>query len=105
MVLPVKLAGAARASALAALPRWAPVSGRDAIQRTFRFGDFPQAFAFMARTAIVAEKMDHHPEWINVYSTVEVTLSTHDCGGLSQRDVTLAAAMDEFGADSQVEDA
>ncbi|GAM21941.1 hypothetical protein SAMD00019534_051160, partial [Acytostelium subglobosum LB1] len=71
-------------------------SGRDAIKRTFTFKDFAEAFSFMTRTAIVAEKMDHHPEWFNVYNRVEVTLATHDCSGLSKNDITLAKAMDSF---------
>lgn len=69
-------------------------SGRDAIQKKYQFNDFNQAFGFMTRVAIKADKMDHHPEWFNVYNRVEVTLSTHDCGGLSERDVKLATFMD-----------
>lgn len=88
------LTGAARAEALAGLPGWREAEGRDAIERTYRFGDFNEAFGFMARVALVAEKMDHHPEWRNVYRTVEVTLTTHDSGGLTERDVRLARAMD-----------
>lgn len=88
------LTGAARAEALAGLPGWREAEGRDAIERTYRFGDFNEAFGFMARVALVAEKMDHHPEWRNVYRTVEVTLSTHESGGLTERDVRLARAMD-----------
>ena len=71
-------------------------SGRDAIQKKFTFKDFNEAFGFMARVAIRADKMDHHPEWFNVYNRVEVTLSTHDCGGLSERDVKLAKFMDSI---------
>jgi len=89
-----KLEAAARAKALAELPSWREVDGRDAIQRQFKFADFNAAFGFMARCALQAEKMDHHPEWFNVYSRVDVTLSTHDCGGLSVRDVELARFMD-----------
>ncbi len=89
-----KLEGAARKTALATLPEWREVDGRDAITRKFVFKDFNQAFGFMTRTALVAEKMDHHPEWFNVYRTVEVTLSTHDAGGLTEKDVALAKAMD-----------
>jgi 4a-hydroxytetrahydrobiopterin dehydratase len=85
-----KLEGAARREALAQLSGWQEVAGRDAIQRRFTFQDFNQAFAFMTRVALAAEKMDHHPEWFNVYNRVDVTLSTHDCGGLSERDVALA---------------
>ena len=90
-----KLAGAERQSALAALAGWQEVAGRDAIAKTYRFGDFTEAFAFMTRVALIAEKMDHHPEWFNVYNRVEVTLATHDAGGLTRRDITLAQAMDK----------
>ncbi|MCC7346291.1 MAG: 4a-hydroxytetrahydrobiopterin dehydratase [Variibacter sp.] len=86
----------ARAAALARLDGWTPVAGRDAITKTFVFKDFNAAFGFMARVAMVAEKLDHHPEWKNVYKTVEVTLSTHDAGGLTARDVRLAEAMEQF---------
>ncbi len=75
---------------------WAEVEGRDAIAKTYRFKDFVEAFGFMTRAAIVAEKMNHHPEWSNVYRTVEVTLTTHDVGGLSALDVELAQAMDRL---------
>jgi 4a-hydroxytetrahydrobiopterin dehydratase len=91
-----KLTGDARKSALAGLKGWSEVSGRDAITKKFVFKDFNQAFGFMSRAALVAEKMDHHPEWFNVYKTVEVTLSTHDVGGLTDRDVKLAEAMDKI---------
>jgi 4a-hydroxytetrahydrobiopterin dehydratase len=80
--------------ALVQLPKWTLSDDGLAIKRTFRFTDFAQAFGFMARVAIVAEKADHHPEWFNVYNRVEVTLTTHDVGGLSQRDVALAQTMD-----------
>lgn len=89
-----KLAGAEREQALASLPEWKTVNGRDAIQRTFKFADFNAAFAFMTRCALIAEKIDHHPEWFNVYNKVEVTLTTHDCAGLSELDVQLAKFMD-----------
>lgn len=75
---------------------WAEISERDAIKKSFKFTDFSQAWGFMSRCALVAEKLDHHPEWFNVYNRVEVTLSTHDCDGLSELDVALASAMDEF---------
>ena len=88
-----KLTADARRAALAKLSGWTEVSGRDAIARKFVFKDFNQAFGFMTRAALVAEKMDHHPEWSNVYKTVEVTLSTHDAGGLTMKDVALAQAM------------
>ncbi len=91
-----KLSADARKSALGRLPRWAEVSGRDAITRKFTFKDFNEAFGFMTRAALVAEKMDHHPEWFNVYKTVEVTLSTHDAGGVTELDVKLAEAMDRI---------
>ncbi len=91
-----KLVGQARAAALATLKGWTEVSGRDAITRTFEFKDFNQAFGFMTRAALAAEKADHHPEWFNVYKKVEVTLSTHDAGGLTQKDIALAATMDRL---------
>jgi len=91
-----KLTGDARKTALAGLKGWLEVPGRDAITKKFVFKDFNQAFGFMSRAALVAEKMDHHPEWFNVYKTVEVTLSTHDAGGLTDRDVKLAEAMDKI---------
>jgi len=93
-----RLEGAARKAGLAALPEWREVDGRDAIARKFVFKDFNQAFGFMTRAALVAEKMDHHPEWFNVYKTVEVTLSTHDAGGLTDKDIALAKAMESFVA-------
>lgn len=89
-----KLDGTARAEALAGLDGWSEVDGRDAITKTFQFKDFNEAFGWMSRVALVAEKMDHHPEWFNVWNRVEVTLSTHDAGGLTARDTKLAAKMD-----------
>jgi 4a-hydroxytetrahydrobiopterin dehydratase len=91
-----KLTGDARKAALAGLKGWSEASGRDAISKKFVFKDFNQAFGFMTRAALVAEKMDHHPEWFNVYKTVDVILSTHDAGGLTDRDVKLAEAMDKI---------
>jgi len=91
-----KLSADARKAALARLSGWSEVSGRDAITRKFTFKDFNQAFGFMTRVALVAEKMDHHPEWFNVYKTVEVTLATHDAGGVTELDVKLAEAMDRL---------
>jgi len=91
-----KLTGNARKTALAKLSGWNEVTGRDAITRTFTFKDFNQAFGFMARAALVAEKLDHHPEWFNVYNKVEVTLATHDAGGVTERDIRLAEAMDRL---------
>jgi len=89
-----KLAGSARQAALASIAGWQEVAGRDAISRSFKFADFNEAFGFMSRVALLAEKQDHHPEWFNVYNRVEITLSTHDAGGLSQRDIALAKAID-----------
>ena len=89
-----KLTGEARKSALAKLSGWSEVSDRNAITRKFVFRDFNAAFGFMTRVALVAEKLDHHPEWKNVYRTVEVTLSTHDAGGVTALDIKLAQAMD-----------
>ena len=91
-----KLCGNARAAALAKLEGWSEVQGRDAIRKKFTFKDFNEAFGFMARAALVAEKLDHHPEWFNVYNRVEVTLATHDAGGVTQRDVELAQTMDRL---------
>ena len=76
------------------LSGWDPVEGRDAITKTYKFGNFPEAFAWMTQMAILAEKMNHHPEWFNVYNRVEVTLTTHDIGGVSELDVKLAQSMD-----------
>ncbi|MBN9064846.1 MAG: 4a-hydroxytetrahydrobiopterin dehydratase [Rhizobiales bacterium 65-9] len=94
MARPRKLSITEREDALKALPDWRPVDDRDAIARRFTFKNFSEAFGFMARVALVAEKMDHHPEWSNVYKTVDVTLSTHDAGGLTELDVALAKRMD-----------
>ncbi len=88
-----RLSAEARQAALKGLSGWTEVQGREAIARTFVFKDFNEAFGFMARAALVAEKRDHHPEWRNVYKTVEVVLATHDAGGVTARDVELAAAM------------
>src|SRR6516225_8140756 len=96
VVMAQKLSADARKSALAKLAGWSEVAGRDAITKKFVFQDFTQAFGFMTRAALVAEKMDHHPEWFNVYKTVEVTLSTHDAGGLTELDLKLAEAMDKI---------
>lgn len=92
---PEKLTEAARRSALAELGGWSEVVGRDAIHRTFRFGTFDEAFGFMTRAALMAEKMDHHPEWFNVYNRVDVTLATHDAGGVTELDIRLARFMDK----------
>ena len=93
-----RLSAEARRSALKGLPGWKEVAGRDAIERTFVFRDFSEAFGFMSRAALVAEKSDHHPEWRNVYKTVEVVLATHDANGVTQRDVELARAMNAIAA-------
>ncbi|AXK82525.1 4a-hydroxytetrahydrobiopterin dehydratase [Pseudolabrys taiwanensis] len=91
-----KLGPDARKAALSKLEGWADVPGRDAITKTFVFKNFNAAFGFMTRAALVAEKMDHHPEWFNVYKTVEVTLATHDAGGVTALDIKLAEAMDRI---------
>jgi 4a-hydroxytetrahydrobiopterin dehydratase len=91
-----KLDQAARQGLSTTLPGWRLAEGRDAIQKTFKFKDFSEAFGFMARAALVAEKMDHHPEWANVWNRVDVTLATHSAGGLTDLDVKLAEAMDQI---------
>jgi 4a-hydroxytetrahydrobiopterin dehydratase len=93
-----KLTGDALKAALGKLNGWGEVNGRNAISKKFEFKDFNAAFGFMTRAALVAEKLDHHPEWFNVYNRVEVTLSTHDAGGVTERDVKLAEAMDRIAA-------
>lgn len=90
-----KLTGAARVAALGTLTGWSEVPGRDAIAKSFKFADFNEAFAFMTRVALQAEKMDHHPEWFNVYGKIDVVLSTHDAGGLSALDIAMAKFMDQ----------
>jgi 4a-hydroxytetrahydrobiopterin dehydratase len=89
-----RLSAEARKEALKNLSGWTEVAGRDAIARSFVFKDFNEAFGFMSRAALVAEKHDHHPEWRNVYKTVEVVLATHEAGGVTERDIALAKAMD-----------
>jgi 4a-hydroxytetrahydrobiopterin dehydratase len=96
-----KLTGAARKANLAKLDGWTEVDGRDAISRKFMFKDFNEAFGFMARAALIAEKLDHHPEWFNVYNRVEVTLATHDAGGVTERDIKLAQEMDRLSKASR----
>lgn len=90
-----KLSAEDRRAALAGLAGWREAADRDAIVKSFSFKDFNRAFGFMARVALEAERINHHPEWFNVYNRVEVTLTTHDCGGLSERDVALARFMDQ----------
>lgn len=89
-----KLVGAARTTALSELSGWSEVDGRDAIAKKFTFSDFNEAFGFMSRVALEAERIDHHPEWFNVYNRVDITLSTHDADGLSERDIQLAKWID-----------
>ena len=91
-----KLVGAARQTALGELHGWAEVEDRDAIRKTYHFEDFNEAFGFMSRIALAAERMDHHPEWFNVYNRVEIILSTHDADGLSERDIRLARFIDRI---------
>ncbi|MDP1737053.1 MAG: 4a-hydroxytetrahydrobiopterin dehydratase [Caulobacter sp.] len=86
------------AAAVARLKGWTAADGRDAITRTFTFADFNAAFGFMTRVALMADKLDHHPEWFNVYNRVEVLLATHDAGGVTELDVKLATFMDEAAA-------
>jgi 4a-hydroxytetrahydrobiopterin dehydratase len=93
MAIP-QLTQAERDAALSALPEWRQRDDGLAIERKFKFADFNEAFGFMTRVALLADKHDHHPEWLNVYNRVAITLTTHDAGGLSQRDVTMAKAID-----------
>ena len=87
-----------RHAALAKLAGWTEADDRDAIRKTYRFADFVEAWGLMSRTALIAEQMNHHPEWLNVYNRVEITLTTHDAGGLSALDVDLANHMDRIAA-------
>jgi 4a-hydroxytetrahydrobiopterin dehydratase len=89
-----RLTDAERNAALAGLDGWAHDTARDGIRKSYKFADFTHAFAFMTRVAILAEKADHHPEWSNVWNRVDILLTTHDAGGLSQRDIDLARAID-----------
>ncbi|MGE0629956.1 MAG: 4a-hydroxytetrahydrobiopterin dehydratase [Hyphomicrobiaceae bacterium] len=93
-----KLDTDARTALAATLPAWTLVEGRDAIHRQLRFADFRTAFGFMTEVALVAERMDHHPEWFNVYNRVDVTLASHDVNGLSRRDLKLASEIDRIAA-------
>ena len=97
--MPTKIPADARDVAMAGLPGWKAHPERDAIQKSFIFRNFSECWGFMSRVALLAEKMDHHPEWFNVYKQVDVTLSTHDAGGLTELDVRMAAAMDAMAAD------
>jgi 4a-hydroxytetrahydrobiopterin dehydratase len=93
-----KLTPEERTRQLAKLNRWESVAERDAIRRTFEFADFNEAFGFMTRVAIKAQEMDHHPEWFNVYSKVEITLSTHEANGVTERDIALAGFIESITA-------
>jgi 4a-hydroxytetrahydrobiopterin dehydratase len=93
-----KLSAAARREAVAELSGWGQVEGRDAIEKTFKFKSFSEAWGFMSRVALAAEKLNHHPEWFNVYNRVDILLSTHDCGGLSALDIKLAKRIDAYAA-------
>ena len=93
-----RLSAELRKSALRELAGWSELSGREAIGKTFTFRDFSEAFGFMSRVALAAEKHDHHPEWRNVYKTVEIVLTTHDAGGVTQLDIDLARTMDRIAA-------
>jgi len=90
------LMGAPRAKILGELEGWAEAKGRDAIVKTFQFKSFSQAWGWMSRVALLAEKIDHHPEWVNVYGRVDVTLSTHTAGGVTEKDIAMARKMDAF---------
>ena len=91
-----KLEDKEKMQALSELDSWSHIEGRDAIQKTFKFKNFKRAFAFMTAVAMKAEQMAHHPEWFNVYNKVEVTLTTHDCDGLSEKDIKMAKFMDLY---------
>jgi len=93
-----RLSAELRKSALRDLAGWSELSGREAIGKTFTFRDFSEAFGFMSRVALAAEKHDHHPEWRNVYKTVEIVLATHDADGVTQLDIDLARTMDRIAA-------
>ncbi len=93
-----KLSAEARRDALAELTDWGQVKDRDAIEKSFKFKSFSEAWGFMNRVALAAEKLNHHPEWSNVYNRVDILLSTHDCGGLSELDIKLAKRIDAYAA-------
>jgi 4a-hydroxytetrahydrobiopterin dehydratase len=94
--MPTRLTDEQRANLGTAVPGWTPALDKDAIRREFRFPDFNAAWGFMTRVALLAEKMDHHPDWSNVWNTVRIELSTHDAGGLSERDIALAQAISKL---------
>jgi 4a-hydroxytetrahydrobiopterin dehydratase len=98
MASPTKLSGSQIENALRALPGWSLREGK--LHRDFKFGDFSAAFAFMTRVALAAEKRDHHPEWSNVWNRVSIDLSTHESGGVTERDVALAQQISELAVDS-----
>ncbi len=91
-----KLSAEARRDALAELTDWGQVEDRDAIEKSIKFKSFSEAWGFMNRVALAAEKLNHHPEWFNVYNRVDILLSTHDCGGLSELDIKLAKRIDAY---------
>ena len=93
--MPAKLDAQSLNNALRGLEGWSVVEGREAIVKAFRFADFGEAFAFMTRVALAAEKMDHHPEWSNAWNWVEITLSTHDAGGVTDKDLMLAGLIEK----------
>lgn len=95
---PKKLSADARQAFFSTFAAWTLTPGRDAVTKTFKFADFNEAFGFMTRVALYADKADHHPEWFNVYNRVEITLTTHDAGGLSERDVAMAAFIEAAAA-------
>ncbi|GAB5468773.1 MAG: 4a-hydroxytetrahydrobiopterin dehydratase [Rhodospirillales bacterium] len=93
-----KLSESERTDALRKLPGWSLVENRDALEKSFKFKDFKQAWGFMSQVALAAEQQDHHPEWFNVYNRVDIVLTTHSCGGLSALDLALAAEIERFAA-------
>jgi len=96
VIVAEKMSVDARSGALAQLDGWSEVEGRDAITKTFAFKSFSEAWAFISRVALKAEQMNHHPEWFNVYARVDVTLTTHDCDGLSELDLKMARFMESI---------
>jgi len=98
MIMPAKLTPEELLALSRKLPDWTLAETQESISRSFRFTDFAEAFTFMTRVALMAERMNHHPDWRNVYNRIDVTLTTHDCGGLSENDVKMARAMDSVYA-------